>query len=95
MKNRSDAPKRKWLAKPFDGKTYPQWNTASTREAADIVAVIEMTGDTRNRSEAATQTGLVPLKILDFLFVLLGLFEGSERAQVPPLPCRLIFLARI
>jgi hypothetical protein len=35
------------------------------------------------------------LKILNFLFVLLGLFEAWESAEIPPLPSRLVFLARI
>ena len=34
-------------------------------------------------------------EVLNFLFVLLGPVEAWEGAKVPPLPCRLVFLARI
>ena len=38
-------------------------------------------------------TVLMLLEVLNFLFVLLGLLQARERAQVSPLACRLIFLA--
>jgi hypothetical protein len=89
------APDRIALNEISDDRRDGSESTARTDSAYAVVRELVTTAYADQRTASRRGTGLVPLKVLHFLLVFLGLFETWKGTQVPPFPSRLVDLARI